>query len=190
MLTIRNFQAGYGRNTVLKNIDLDVPSGQITVLVGANGAGKTTLLRSLSAVHKNCSGTIQLDGRDISRHDAAQRVALGISQVPEGRQMFASLSVLVNLVLGATVHLHRSFDPVAVLRCIQADRITTCHFAPIMVRTIIDVPDFKGYDKRSVRSIQYASAPMAVALLREAIAAFGSIFTQVYGMTECIVGTL
>ncbi len=100
MLSIRNLQASYGRNRVLKDINLDIPAGAITVLVGANGAGKTTLLRAISGIHRRYEGSISLDGQDLARCDAADRVALGISQVPEGRQVFASLSVHDNLLMG------------------------------------------------------------------------------------------
>jgi acyl-CoA synthetase (AMP-forming)/AMP-acid ligase II len=93
-------------------------------------------------------------------------------------------------VLGATIFLHRSFDPAAILRQIEHERITCAHFAPIMVRDLLDVPGFADFRKDALRAIIYASAPMAVALLREAIAGFGLIFNQVYGMTECVVGTI
>jgi acyl-CoA synthetase (AMP-forming)/AMP-acid ligase II len=93
-------------------------------------------------------------------------------------------------VLGATIFLHRGFDPAAILRQIEHERITCAHFAPVMVRDLLDVPGFADFRKDSLRAIIYASAPMAVALLREAIAGFGLIFNQVYGMTECVVGTI
>lgn len=93
-------------------------------------------------------------------------------------------------VLGATVFLHRTFDALTMLRCIEQERITFAHFAPIMVRDLIDAPGRDTFDTRSLRGVIYASAPMAVAQLREAIAAFGLIFHQVYGMTECVVGTV
>src|SRR5262245_54019825 len=93
-------------------------------------------------------------------------------------------------VVGATIFLHRSFDPVAVLRQIEDERITCAHFAPIMVRDLLDAPGFARFRKDSLRAVFYASAPMAVPLLREAIAGFGLIFNQVYGMTECVVGTI
>jgi acyl-CoA synthetase (AMP-forming)/AMP-acid ligase II len=76
------------------------------------------------------------------------------------------------------------------LRCIEQERITNAHFAPVMVRSLLDCPELARFKKDSLRSIQYASAPMSVAQLREAMAAFGPIFTQVYGMTECVVGTI
>jgi acyl-CoA synthetase (AMP-forming)/AMP-acid ligase II len=93
-------------------------------------------------------------------------------------------------ILGATIFLHRAFDAKTMLRCIEEERITCAHFAPIMVRDLLDVPDLARYRKDSLRAIIYASAPMAVTQLREAIAAFGLIFNQVYGMTECVVGSI
>jgi acyl-CoA synthetase (AMP-forming)/AMP-acid ligase II len=100
------------------------------------------------------------------------------------------INQLANMVIGATIYLHRAFDATAVLRCIETERITSAHFAPVMVRSLLDHPDLARFRKDTLRSIQYASAPMSVAQLREAIAAFGPIFTQVYGMTECVVGTI
>jgi len=93
-------------------------------------------------------------------------------------------------VIGATIHLYRAFDAPAMLRCIEEERITCAHFAPIMVRDLIDAPGRETFRTDSLRAVIYASAPMAVPLLREAIAAFGLIFNQVYGMTECVVGSI
>ena len=96
---IHDLEAGYARNTVLKGINLNVAAGQITVLVGAN-AGDHAVARVISGIHRRCSGSIRLDGREITSLDPADRLSLGISQVPEGRQVFASLSVHDNLLLG------------------------------------------------------------------------------------------
>ena len=93
-------------------------------------------------------------------------------------------------VLGATIYLHRAFDAAAILRQIEEERITCAHFAPIMVRDLLDAPERRKHRFDSLRAVIYASAPMAVAQLREAIAAFGLIFNQVYGMTECVVGSV
>ena len=78
-----------------------MPRGSLVALVGANGAGKTTLLRTISGVHRATSGTIVFDGKDITRARADLRVRSGISQVPEGRQVFGPMSVKDNLLLGA-----------------------------------------------------------------------------------------
>jgi acyl-CoA synthetase (AMP-forming)/AMP-acid ligase II len=94
------------------------------------------------------------------------------------------------MFLGGTIVLHRTFDPVAVLETIQQERVTAMHIAPVMVQRILDVPDRARFDVSSLNCVHYASAPMPVPLLRRAIAAFGPIFVQVYGMTECLGGTV
>jgi len=100
MLKIRGLRAGYGRIPVLHGIDLDVRAGELVALLGANGAGKTTLLRAISGVQP-ASGSIAFDGAEIRSLTPQARVGLGIVQVPEGRQIFAPLSVEDNLRLGA-----------------------------------------------------------------------------------------
>jgi acyl-CoA synthetase (AMP-forming)/AMP-acid ligase II len=94
------------------------------------------------------------------------------------------------MFLGGTIVLHRAFDPVTVLETIERERITAMHIAPIMVQRILDVPDRARFDVSSLACVHYASAPMPVPLLRRAIEAFGPIFVQVYGMTECLGGTV
>jgi acyl-CoA synthetase (AMP-forming)/AMP-acid ligase II len=94
------------------------------------------------------------------------------------------------MFLGGTIVLHRTFDPVAVLDTVARERITAMHIAPVMVQRILDVPDRARFDVSSLNCVHYASAPMPVPLLRRAIEAFGPIFVQVYGMTECLGGTV
>jgi branched-chain amino acid transport system ATP-binding protein len=101
LLSISGLSAHYGRIRALNNVDLHVGDGELVALVGANGAGKTTLMRTISGVQNASSGTIRFDGKDITTLSAAGRVRLGIAQVPEGRQVFAPMSVEDNLLLGA-----------------------------------------------------------------------------------------
>jgi branched-chain amino acid transport system ATP-binding protein len=101
MLEVRKLTSHYGRIQALKGIDVIIEEGELVALVGANGAGKTTLLRAISGVQPASGGAIWFDGRDITRMAADQRVAAGIAQVPEGRQVFGPLSVEDNLRLGA-----------------------------------------------------------------------------------------
>jgi branched-chain amino acid transport system ATP-binding protein len=101
VLEITGLKAGYGRVEALHGIDLRIGAGQLVALVGANGAGKTTLLKTISGVIRRQAGQIRLHGQDISGQSPDRRVRLGISQVPEGRQVFAGLSVQDNLLLGA-----------------------------------------------------------------------------------------
>ncbi len=101
MLEIRNVSAFYGRVEALRALDMDVLGGSITTIIGANGAGKSTLLRAISGLIPTRHGSINFFGKDITNIGADQIVGLGISQVPEGRQVFGPLSVLENLRLGA-----------------------------------------------------------------------------------------
>jgi branched-chain amino acid transport system ATP-binding protein len=101
LLLVEDLKSGYGRVAALKGVGVAVAAGEIVCLVGANGAGKTTFLRALSGVQPCWSGRILFEGRDVSRASAHARVAAGIAQAPEGRQVFAPLSVEDNLRLGA-----------------------------------------------------------------------------------------
>ncbi|CAA7612580.1 leucine/isoleucine/valine transporter subunit; ATP-binding component of ABC superfamily [Magnetospirillum sp. LM-5] len=101
LLEISGITSHYGRIQALRGIDVEVREGELVALVGANGAGKTTLLRGISGVQPLTAGTIKFDGKDITRMPADARVALGIAQVPEGRQVFGPMSVEDNLRLGA-----------------------------------------------------------------------------------------
>jgi branched-chain amino acid transport system ATP-binding protein len=101
MLSIENVTSAYGRIEVLHGVTLHVDAGEIVTLIGANGAGKTTLMHAISGVQPITGGAIRFDGEPIEHRPAHERVAFGISQVPEGRQVFAPLSVLDNLKLGA-----------------------------------------------------------------------------------------
>jgi branched-chain amino acid transport system ATP-binding protein len=101
LLVIDNVSSRYGRIEVLHGVSLKVQEGEIVTLVGSNGAGKTTLLRAISGVQPIASGSIRFNGEQIQRAPAHRRVAKGMAQVPEGRQVFAPLSVEDNLKLGA-----------------------------------------------------------------------------------------
>ena len=101
LLEVEELRSAYGRVLALKGVSLRIGRGELVALVGGNGAGKTTLLRCLSGVQPALGGAVRLDGQDITGWSAHRRVAAGIAQVPEGRQVFAPLSVLDNLRLGA-----------------------------------------------------------------------------------------
>ncbi|QLH73025.1 ABC transporter ATP-binding protein [Rhodopseudomonas palustris] len=101
MLEVKDLHSGYGRIDVLKGIGLEVRAGEVVALIGSNGAGKTTLLRALSGVQPVSSGEIRFLGQRIDKLPPHKRVALGITQSPEGRQIFGPLSVADNLRLGA-----------------------------------------------------------------------------------------
>lgn len=101
MLQIKNLAVNYGAITALHGISLSVPDGKIVTLIGANGAGKTTALKTISGLLKPRAGEISHSGKNIVGLPPHKIVALGISQAPEGRMIFANLTVLENLLLGA-----------------------------------------------------------------------------------------
>ncbi|TWI35880.1 ABC transporter ATP-binding protein [Paracoccus sulfuroxidans] len=104
MLTVEGLRSRYGRIEVLHGIDLTVDSGEIVTVVGANGAGKTTLLRCLSGVQPVSAGTITFRGEPLTTVPAFRRLSRGLSQSPEGRQIFTNLTVEENLRLGAFLY--------------------------------------------------------------------------------------
>jgi branched-chain amino acid transport system ATP-binding protein len=110
VLTVENLKSGYGRIEALHGVSIEVNAGEIVTLVGSNGAGKTTLLRAISGVQPISSGRILYRGQSIERVSPHRRVALGIAQVPEGRQLFAPLSVEDNLKLGAWTRPTKAFE--------------------------------------------------------------------------------
>jgi branched-chain amino acid transport system ATP-binding protein len=100
LLQVRNLTVAHGQLQAVSDVSFSVPSGAIYAVIGANGAGKSTLLRTLAGLHTPVKGTIRLDGTDITRMPVAQRVAAGISLVPEGRRLFSSLTLEENLLTG------------------------------------------------------------------------------------------
>jgi branched-chain amino acid transport system ATP-binding protein len=101
LLEVRGLRAGFGSQTIIHGVDLDVREGEVTGLFGLNGAGKSVLLKVIAGVVPTWSGTIRLNGTEISKLEAERRVALGMAHVPQRRQVFPSLSVEQNLRVGA-----------------------------------------------------------------------------------------
>lgn len=101
MLKIENLHIKYGAIHAVKGIDMEVNEGEIVTLIGANGAGKTSILKALSGLVKPSEGTITYDGKVLNKKSAQDIMKVGISHVPEGRRIFADMTVLENLELGA-----------------------------------------------------------------------------------------
>lgn len=101
MLKIENLHAAYGKVEVLHGISLEVPAGKLVTLIGSNGAGKTTTMRSISGMLKPKSGTISLDGKNITGLDSHKIARAGLAHSPEGRRVFSTMSVMDNMLLGA-----------------------------------------------------------------------------------------
>jgi branched-chain amino acid transport system ATP-binding protein len=103
LLEVSDLHSGYGAIRALKGVSFRVLEGQVVTLIGANGAGKSTTLNTISGLIKPTRGRVMFDGRDITGLSAHRVTALGLIQVPEGRQVIANMSVLENLLLGATL---------------------------------------------------------------------------------------
>ena len=124
MLRVTDIHAAYGPILALHGVSLEVPEGSIVTLLGPNGAGKSTTLRVISGLMHPTRGTIEFNGRRIDRLAAERIVSLGISQVPENRQLFAELTVLENLRLGAYIRHDRNG--------IKEDIEQVFHYFPIL----------------------------------------------------------
>jgi branched-chain amino acid transport system ATP-binding protein len=109
LLTVTDLHVSYGSIKALHGVNLKVPQGSIVTLIGANGAGKSTTLRGLSGLVKSTSGSIKYDGEEISKLSAHKIVAKGLCHVPEGRMIFANLTVHENLLMGAYLQRDRKW---------------------------------------------------------------------------------
>ena len=131
LLEVMDLTAGYDGNPVLESICLELTAGEIVTLVGANGAGKSTLVRSIAGIHNPMSGSVTFNGRTMTSLTPAERLRLGVALVPEGRQIFAGLTVRENLLLGAhavhgavsTIERNRRLEEALQLFPVLAERI-------------------------------------------------------------------
>jgi branched-chain amino acid transport system ATP-binding protein len=112
LLEVRGLQTFYGKIQALKGVDLDVPEGRITTMIGANGAGKTTLMMTICGNPRARTGSIRFQGKDITQLPTHEIMHGGIAQSPEGRRIFPRMSVLENLQMGAILNAERerTFD--------------------------------------------------------------------------------
>ena len=101
MLSVENLNVYYGAIHALHDISFHVDTGEIVTLIGANGAGKTSILQSISALIPRRGGAITFDGKDLSHIPAHRLISMGLTQVPEGRRVFATMTVMENLEMGA-----------------------------------------------------------------------------------------
>lgn len=101
MLKVTDLEVSYGMIQAIRGISFEVEQGEVIALIGANGAGKTTILHTVTGLLKSKAGKIEFEGKDITKMPGHKIVSLGMAHVPEGRRVFADLSVLENLKLGA-----------------------------------------------------------------------------------------
>ena len=100
-LSLKGITSGYGTTTIVRNIDLNIEAGSVTALLGPNGAGKSTLLKTMSGLIRPMSGSVMIDGHDVSSLAPNKRANLGLCHIPEGRGIFPSMTVKENLELQA-----------------------------------------------------------------------------------------
>ena len=124
MLELRDLNVHYDMIHAIKGISLTVEKGEIVTLIGANGAGKTTTLRTIAGLKKPTSGSVWLNGQDITETTPRQRVQMGAAMVPEGRHVFSEMTVQENLELGA--YLRRDKEG------IEQDMEMVCGYFPIL----------------------------------------------------------
>ncbi len=127
MLRLRNLRASYGKAEVLHGVSLHVERGEIVTIIGANGAGKSTLLNAIAGVVRPSAGVVDFEARDICARRAELVASLGCVLVPEGRQIFAELSVQENLVLGGYLRWRRENR-----RAVEQDIDGVCSLFPIL----------------------------------------------------------
>ncbi|HCU08415.1 MAG TPA: ABC transporter ATP-binding protein [Clostridiales bacterium] len=109
-LTLSDLRVDYGGIHAVKGISIEVPRGKIVTLIGSNGAGKSTTLRTIAGVVKASAGSIEFEGAQLIGKTPDDIVSMGITLVPEGRRVFANLTVLENLKIGAYIHNHKLDD--------------------------------------------------------------------------------
>ena len=119
MLEVKDLQVYYGVIQALKGISFHVNQGEVIALIGANGAGKTTTLQTLTGILSPKSGSIVFEGKDLTRTPAHKIVEMGMAHVPEGRRVFADMSVYENLLLGAYTRKGQGRDRRKSCKCIQ-----------------------------------------------------------------------
>ena len=180
MLKAESVSAFYGAIQALRNLSVHVSPGEIVTLLGANGAGKTTLMKVISGIHPMAKGRLFFQGKDLLGLPAERILQLGIGQVPEGRQIFAPLSVLDNLLLGAYLRFRKRekkevwrdldaiFDLFPILRDRQKQRAGTLSGGEQQMlaigRTLMAKPQLLLLDEPSM-----GLAPMVVNLILQSI---------------------
>ncbi len=109
MLDIENLSSNYGETQILRDVDLQIPGGKVIALMGRNGVGKTTLLKTIMGLIPSRAGKIAFEGKDMTKWPTDKRARLGISYVPQGREIFSYLTVEENLLLGLEAKAERNF---------------------------------------------------------------------------------
>jgi len=162
VLRFENVDAFYGKSHILHGASLDVREGEIVALVGRNGAGKTTLLRTLNGLVPAASGTIEYDGRDITRLGAPEIARLGVGYVPQGRQLFAGMTVAENLALGRLARASDGKDAI-----VWTDREIFEHFPRLKERVNVAADFLSGGEQQMLAVARALCGNVRLLLLDE-----------------------
>ncbi|HWI39504.1 MAG TPA: ABC transporter ATP-binding protein [Burkholderiales bacterium] len=160
-LTLRGAVGGYGDNTVLHGVDLDIPAGTWTTIIGANGAGKSTLLKLVAGIVPCRSGSIAFEGRDVTTLGPVERLRGGIGLVPQGRCNFPLLSVAENLMLGGYT---RRLPRAELLR--ESDEVVE-RFPQLRSRWHVDAGNLSGGEQQMLEMAMVLMAKPRLLLLDE-----------------------
>jgi acyl-CoA synthetase (AMP-forming)/AMP-acid ligase II len=136
-----------------------------------------------------CHGAMAEATRVLSHEGGVSSIKKGLIVMPLFH-LGGKIEQMAFSLMGAAIVLKAAFDPEDILATLEHEKVEAAHFAPLMIQRMLDVLETKSYDLTSLRCVHYASAPMPVPLLRRALDRMGPIFAQVYGMTECICGTI
>ena len=179
MLALKQLSAGYGNDTVLHAIDLDVTAGRITALIGANGAGKSTLAKTISGLLPARNGQILFDGAAIETLSSTARVALGIVHVPEGRQIIGSFTVAENLRLGAYLQ-HRSLGD----RGIAARIDEVCGYFPMLRERLTGIAGNRSGGQQQMLAIARALMlrPRLIVLDEPSLGLSPALVTEIFAL--------
>ncbi|MCQ8256059.1 ABC transporter ATP-binding protein [Streptococcus suis] len=171
MLEVKNLSVNYGVIEAVKDVSFEVNEGEVVTLIGANGAGKTSILRTISGLVRPSAGTISFLGNEIQKVPARKIVADGLSQVPEGRHVFAGLTVMENLEMGAFLRNNREENQ-ANLRKIFA------RFPRLEERKNQDAATFSGGEQQMLAMGRALMSQPKLLLLDEPSMGLAPIFIQ------------
>ncbi|HEL1596780.1 TPA: ABC transporter ATP-binding protein [Streptococcus suis] len=171
MLEVKNLSVNYGVIEAVKDVSFEVNEGEVVTLIGANGAGKTSILRTISGLVRPSAGTISFLGNEIQKVPARKIVADGLSQVPEGRHVFAGLTVMENLEMGAFLRNNREENQ-ANLKKIFA------HFPRLEERKNQDAATLSGGEQQMLAMGRALMSQPKLLLLDEPSMGLAPIFIQ------------